>query len=193
MRPGGSVYPYSHTHTHNHRQVQCIFSTVPLQDRGFGGGDRREGKAAPGSRPKTFHTHLKSHRSPFSCRRSKNRGDRQAEQNEVKVIPFKRGDRYSHSVCMCTCVRVGAFYRTRQSAGKWSRGDMTVGQVSLSSDVCLGFRICVWMCVLVHANVYVTWSTILGLRGKWRWGVEKKFRCPEEQSKRDFLPHFEAR
>lgn len=127
-------------------------------------------RQAAGWKPFT-HTHLtKSHRSPFSCRQKKNRGDGQAEQNEVKVILFKRGDRYSHDVCMCTCVRVWAFYRTSQSAGKWSCSDMTAGQVSLSSGICVRLRICERMCVLVYVDVYVCMSLEVQLQV---WGHVK--------------------
>lgn len=93
---------------YNHGQVQCIFSTVTLQDGGFVGGWAMRRQAA--GRENLSHRHLtKSHRSSFSCRRKKNGDDGQAEQNEVKLILFKRGDRYSRSVCMCTCVRAEAF------------------------------------------------------------------------------------
>lgn len=89
------------------------------------------------------HGHLtKSHQSPFSCRQKKNRSDGQAEQNEVKVILFKCTDRYSHSVCLCTCV--WAFYLACQSARKWSCSDMTAGQVSPLSGV--GVLVCMQAC-----------------------------------------------
>lgn len=144
--------------------VQCIFSTVTLQDGGFVGGRAKRRQAA--GRENLSHRHLtKSHRSSFSCRQKKNGDDGQAEQNEVKVILFKRGDRYSRSVCICTCVRVGAFfYRACQSAGKRSCSDMTAGQVSLSSDTeCV--RACVFVCV--------SWGTIQSLESMKRWEVEK--------------------
>lgn len=120
------------------------------------------------------HGHLtKSHQSPFSCWQKKNRSDGQAEQNEVKVILFKRIDRYSHPVCMYTCV--WAFYLACQSARKWSCSDMTAGQVSPLSDV--GVLECACKHVRVHANAYVCADTIPGWEGTRVWGVEK-FRWP---------------
>lgn len=144
----------TYTIKHNHRRLQWIFSTVVLQH--WGGRWKRVEGGQSGARQQAenlSHRHLtKSRWSPFSCRQKNNRSDGQAEQNEVKVILLKRGDRYSHSACMWTCVWMclsslpGTSISREMKLQRRGRGAGLSIQTHVSSRTCLHVCERAWMC-----------------------------------------------
>lgn len=92
-----------HAHTHTHTTTSNYSISSQLSDYKREGLVEEGGQSGARQQAKTIHLHIctESLRSLLNYQQRKNRGDGQAGQNEVKLILFMKGDRYSHSVCMC--------------------------------------------------------------------------------------------